>query len=102
MKIGQKIHIIHLYGEDKNYDGKEGYITHIDDMGQLHGTWGGLAIIPEVDNFRIVKNKNLCCICGKEISSHGNNPYPIRQGGVCCDECYSKVVIPARMASKKG
>lgn len=50
LKIGDKIHIYHLEGED-NYDGREGTITSIDDLGQLHGTWGGLAIIPEVDSF---------------------------------------------------
>lgn len=26
-----------------------GKVTHVDDAGQLHGTWGGLAAIPGVD-----------------------------------------------------
>lgn len=26
-----------------------GTVTHVDDMGQLHGTWSGLAAIPGVD-----------------------------------------------------
>lgn len=51
MKIGDRIQIIHLSGEDDRYDGKEGTITHIDDIGQLHGTWGGLAVIPNEDKF---------------------------------------------------
>lgn len=50
-KVGDKIHIIHLEGEDDRYDGKEGTITLIDSQKQLHGTWGGLAVIPEVDSF---------------------------------------------------
>lgn len=54
MKVGDKIRIIHLSGEDTRYDGKEGIITHIDSIGQLHGTWGGLAIIPEEDDFEII------------------------------------------------
>lgn len=55
-KVGDKIRIIYMnepYFGDK-YSGKEGYVTHIDDEGQLHGTWGGLAIIPEEDEFIIL------------------------------------------------
>ena len=36
------------------YNGKEGTVTVIDDTGQFHGTWGGLAVIPGVDEFVIV------------------------------------------------
>ena len=53
-KIGDKIRIIHLSGEDNRYDGKEGIIEHIDSMGQLHGTWGGLAIIPQRDLYIVL------------------------------------------------
>lgn len=49
--VGDTIRIIHLSGEDSRYDGATGVVTHIDDMGQLHGTWGGLAVIPEEDDF---------------------------------------------------
>ena len=97
MKIGQKIHINHLHGEDLTYDGKEGVITYIDDLGQLHGTWGGLAVIPEVDDYKVF-DAIVCCICGAEYSGHGNDPYPVKEEGRCCDECNYKVVIPARMA----
>lgn len=38
-----------------------------------------------------------CCICGRESKGFGNNPVPISYSGICCDECNSKVVIPARM-----
>ena len=53
-KVGQRIRIIHMEGEDTRYDGKEGVIGHIDGIGQLHGTWGGLAVIPEADDFEII------------------------------------------------
>jgi hypothetical protein len=54
-KVGDRIRIIHM--EDPyalHYDGQEGIVEHIDDIGQLHGTWGGLAIIPEEDEFVII------------------------------------------------
>ena len=53
-KIGDRIRINHLEGEDNRYDGKEGVVTRIDDKGQLHGTWGGLAIIPDEDDYTII------------------------------------------------
>ena len=53
LKIGTKIRIINMLNEP-HYTGKIGVITHIDDAKQLHGTWGGLAIIPEVDQFEII------------------------------------------------
>ena len=40
--------------------------------------------------------KRICCICGKEIKGWGNNPYPVKENGECCDECNTKYVIPAR------
>lgn len=53
MKIGDKIMIIEMKGEP-SYSGKEGTVTFIDGLGQLHGTWGGLAVIPEEDSFVLV------------------------------------------------
>lgn len=52
VKVGDKIRIIHLTGEDSRYDGREGTVEYIDAIGQLHGTWGGLAVIPEEDEFK--------------------------------------------------
>ena len=54
VKIGDKIKIHHMAGEDNSYDGKEGTVEHIDGIGQLHGTWGGVAVIPGVDDFEII------------------------------------------------
>lgn len=56
---GTRIRITHLNNgdspiNDSHYDGREGTVTLIDDIGQLHGTWGGLAIIPEEDSFEII------------------------------------------------
>lgn len=53
-EIGMKIKIIEMKDES-SYNNKIGIITHIDDLGQLHGTWGGLAIIPEEDKIEILK-----------------------------------------------
>ena len=53
-KIGDTIEIIYMNGEPR-YTGRKGEITLIDDMGQLHGTWGGLAVIPGEDQYRIIK-----------------------------------------------
>lgn len=53
--MGDKIRILRLddpYSFD--YPGKVGVVTHIDSLGQLHGTWGGLAVIPEEDEFEII------------------------------------------------
>ena len=56
VKVGDRIKIIRLddpYTLD-TYNGKEGEVTLIDDAGQLHGTWGGLAVIPEEDEFKVL------------------------------------------------
>lgn len=53
-KPGMKVRIIHLEGEDNRYDGREGVIEYVDAIGQLHGSWGGLAIIPDADDFEVL------------------------------------------------
>ena len=55
-EVGDTIQIIEMLGEP-HYCGKSGIIDHIDSMGQLHGTWGGLAVIPEQDIFKIIKKE---------------------------------------------
>ena len=57
IKLGDKIRIIEMKGEPE-YTGKLGEVTIIDGIGQLHGTWGGLAIIPEEDTFEIIKEND--------------------------------------------
>ena len=55
-KAGMRIRIIDMAGEPQ-YSGKEGEILRIDSMGQLHGTWGGCAVIPGEDSFVVLKDK---------------------------------------------
>ncbi len=53
VKPGDIIKIISMDGEP-NYNGRIGVVEFIDDAGQIHGTWGGCAIIPEIDKFEII------------------------------------------------
>lgn len=52
--IGKKIRIVYMDGEPQ-YTGKEGMITFIDSIGQLHGTWGGCAVFPDTDRFELLE-----------------------------------------------
>lgn len=56
VKIGDKIRIIYMDGEPQ-YTGREGIVEKIDDMGQIHTTAGGCALIPECDIFEIIEEK---------------------------------------------
>lgn len=49
-----KIKIIDMVGEP-NYNGKIGEVIFVDDIGQLHGTWGGCAVIPGVDEYEVIE-----------------------------------------------
>ena len=53
IKIGDHIKILNMEGEPQ-YKDREGVITHIDDAGQIHGTWGGCALIPEIDTYILI------------------------------------------------
>lgn len=57
VKIGDLIKVIKMEGEP-DYSNRVGTVTAIDGIGQLHGTWGGLAIIPEKDTYEILKESN--------------------------------------------
>lgn len=50
---GRMIEIVYMKGEPK-YTGRQGVVELVDDMGQLHGTWGGLAVDPNVDAIKFV------------------------------------------------
>lgn len=56
VKVGDIIKIIEMLGEPR-YTGKTGVVEHIDSMGQLHGSWGGLAVQPENDRFEVIGHK---------------------------------------------
>ena len=54
-KIGDRIRIKFI--DDPyaiGYEGQEGIVEHIDSLGHLFGTWGGLAVIPEIDEFVVI------------------------------------------------
>ena len=53
VKIGDSIKVIKMEGEP-DYSNRVGIVTAIDGIGQLHGTWGGLAIIPEKDTYQVL------------------------------------------------
>ena len=50
--------VVRLVGESQEvndrYNGRIGKVLYIDDIGQLHGDWGGLAVIPNVDEFKVL------------------------------------------------
>lgn len=52
--IGTKIKIVRMEGEP-HYDGKVGTVEYVDSLGQLHGTWGGLAVQPENDTLEVLE-----------------------------------------------
>ena len=52
-KVGDVIEIIEMLDEP-DYTGRTGTIMKIDGIGQLHGTWGSLAVCPEVDKIKII------------------------------------------------
>lgn len=48
-----------------------------------------------------LEDEHKCCICGEPIEGHGNNPFPVKTEGDCCDKCNAEVVIPARIEKMK-
>lgn len=57
-KVGDTIRILKMEGAP-DYSGREGIVQYIDSLGQLHGTWGGLAVIPETDRYTIVNRPTI-------------------------------------------
>ena len=55
VQVGDRIKIIKMNGEPQ-YTGKEGIVDRIDDAGQIHGSWGGCALIPECDIFQVIRH----------------------------------------------
>ena len=53
-KVGDKIRIIEMIGEPQ-YTDREGVIECVDSIGQLHGSWGGLAVNPDIDRIELIK-----------------------------------------------
>jgi len=56
VKVGDTIRITKLDDPyDHTYVGREGVVEFIDSADQIHGTWGGLALIPGEDDFIVIK-----------------------------------------------
>ena len=56
VKAGDKLRIVNMKGEPY-YSGKEGIVLFVDDAGQIHGTWGSCALIPDEDVFLIIEQR---------------------------------------------
>ena len=54
--VGAIIRIVAMEGEPQ-YTDRVGVVESVDDIGQIHGTWGGCAIIPETDDYVVLKKK---------------------------------------------
>ena len=60
MKKGEKIRVLQMEdynGADKQatqMNGRIYTVDYIDDAGQIHGTWGGCALIPDVDDYEVI------------------------------------------------
>ena len=50
--VGKKVHVI--INDPYHYVDAWGTVEHVDDMGQLHGSWGGCAVILDEDSYRII------------------------------------------------
>lgn len=57
VEIGDTIRIDYMEGEP-DYTGREGIVKSIDDAGQIHGTFGGCAVIPGTDSFTVIKKRD--------------------------------------------
>ena len=58
MYKGKTIKILRMEGfeeDNRHYAGKTGVVNYADDAMGLHGTWGGLAVLADVDEFTIVE-----------------------------------------------
>lgn len=56
-KSGTRIRLRYMEGERDMYDGLEGTVTRVDDIGQIHMRWDNgrsLAINPEVDSWEVI------------------------------------------------
>lgn len=53
LKVGDKIRIVTMAGEP-HYNGRTGVITHIDDLGQIEGSWGGVRVHADEDTIELL------------------------------------------------
>lgn len=60
VEIGDTLRIDYMEGEPQ-YGGKVGTVEFIDGIGQIHGTWGGCAVVPNIDSYTILKKRDEQC-----------------------------------------
>ena len=46
---------------------------------------------------RIKDEDKKCCLCGKHFLEWGNDPWPLKEEGICCNKCNAEKVLPARI-----
>ena len=51
--LGKEVHVVINDGID--FFSGVGVVERVDDIGQLHGTWGGLGVMPGEDQITIIK-----------------------------------------------
>lgn len=60
VKVGDRIRIERMDDQGgidiqaREMNGRTGTVEYIDGAGGIHGTWGGLAVIPEIDEYTII------------------------------------------------
>ena len=54
VRVGDKIRINYMKGEPQ-MTGAEGTVKYIDDIGDIHCSEFGLAIVPDADEFEIIE-----------------------------------------------
>lgn len=84
IKPGNYIRIVDMDGEPQ-YAGRTGIVTHIDSLNQIHGTWGGCALIPGTDSFEVLYEKMDCNSCARHggIGICGTTGFDKYESGTC-------------------
>lgn len=63
------------------------------------GKFGEVSLQTALDNHFDDSNDGdeKCVICGEPLQGCGNNPYPVKDDGKCCDKCNYEYVLPKRI-----
>jgi hypothetical protein len=81
MKKGQWLKILYMAGESR-YTGKIGQVEHTDDIGQIHGTWGGCALRPmDGDRYALITEEQARAELAKQAEA--SKPKQVKGGSVC-------------------
>ena len=81
MKKGQWLKILYMVGEPR-YTGKIGQVEHIDDKGQIAGTWGGCRLRPmDGDRYALITEEQARAELAKQAEA--NKPKQVKGGSVC-------------------